>query len=575
MIPRNEYPRPQFVRENWQNLNGEWEFSFDKDTFDRRILVPFAYQTRLSGINIQDYHDTVWYRRNFTVDEDLSGKRLILHFGAVDYECDVWINGMHVINHIGGHTSFEADITEFVKVGSNEIKVRAKDDSFDLEKPRGKQYWGERPQSIFYTRTTGIWQTVWLETVNENHLARVWLTPDLDNFSVEIEYELNGNGAAELETTLFAGGEEIAKHIVASAGNKGVFTIDIAQQGNKKWNFNEDLMWSPERPNLIDILFRVIHDGKVTDTVKSYFGMRKVSIENGIFMLNNRPYYQKLLLDQGYWEESLLTAPNDEAFITDIRLAKEMGFNGVRKHQKIEDPRFLYHADKMGFIVWGEIPAAYKYSRKYVQRITNEWIEEIFRDYNHPCILVWTPLNESWGVPNIMNKKNEQSHSAAMVYIAKSLDKTRPVISNDGWEHTCTDILTIHDYEPRKQVLKDRYKSLESILEAMPAGRKMFAQNWEYQNQPIMITEFGGISYQKSNWEGWGYSNATSDDDFAKRYHEVVSAILESPLIQGFCYTQIADVEQEINGLLTYDRKPKIDPSIIRAINNGTWNPEK
>ncbi|NLU52191.1 MAG: glycoside hydrolase family 2 [Clostridiaceae bacterium] len=574
MIPRNEYPRPQFVRENWTNLNGEWEFSFDNDTFDKRIIVPFAYQTRLSGINIQDYHDTVWYRRNFNVDEDLSGKRLILHFGAVDYECDVWINGEHVTNHVGGHTSFEADITEFVKIGSNEIKVRAKDDSFDLEMPRGKQYWGERSKSIFYTRTTGIWQTVWLETVNENHLARVWMTPDFDNFAVEIEYELNGDGEAELETTLFANGEEIARHIVASAGKNGGFTINVAQRGNKNWEFNEDLVWTPERPNLIDVVFKVIHGGKVTDTVKSYFGMRKVSIEGGRFMLNNRPYYQKLLLDQGYWEESLLTAPNDEAFVTDIRLAKEMGFNGVRKHQKIEDPRFLYHADKMGFIVWAEFPAAYKYSRKYVRRITDEWIEEIFRDYNHPCILVWTPLNESWGVPNIMNKKDEQSHSAAMVYITKSLDGTRPVISNDGWEHTCTDILTIHDYEHRKQVLKYRYKSLESTLEAMPAGRKMFAQGWEYQGQPIMMTEFGGISYQKSDWEGWGYSNATSDDDFAKRYHAVVSAILESPLIQGFCYTQITDVEQEINGLLTYDRKPKIDPAIIRAINNGTWTPE-
>ena len=575
MITRNEYPRPQFVRENWINLNGEWEFSFDNDTFDRRIIVPFAYQTRLSGINIQDYHDIVWYRRTFNVDENLSGKRLILHFGAVDYECDVWINGTHAINHIGGHTCFQVDITEFVRVGSNEIKVRAKDDSFDLEKPRGKQYWGERSRNIFYTRTTGIWQTVWLETVNENHLARVWLTPDFDNFALEVEYELNGNLPATLETTLIAGDTELARHTTRTSENKGSFKINISQPANSRWDFNHDLIWTPERPNLIDVMFKVIYNGKVTDTVKSYFGMRKVSIENGRFMLNNLPYYQKLLLDQGYWEESLLTAPNDEAFVTDIRLAKEMGFNGVRKHQKIEDPRFFYHADKMGFLVWAEMPAAYKYSRKYVQRITHEWTEQIFRDYNHPCIIVWTPLNESWGVPEIMNNKKQQSLSAALVYLTKSLDSTRPVISNDGWEHTCSDIITIHDYEPDKQVLKEQYSDLEKIVTGLAQGRLVIAQNWEYQGQPVMMTEFGGISYQKSNWEGWGYSSATSDEDFAKRYYAVVSAILESPVIQGFCYTQITDVEQEINGLLTYDRKPKIDPSIIRAINNGTWSPEK
>lgn len=575
MIPRNEYPRPQFMRDSWQNLNGEWEFSFDDDVFDKHILVPFAYQTSLSGINIQDYHNIVWYRRNFNIDKDLSGKRLILHFGAVDYECDVWVNGMHAINHVGGHISFEADITEFVGIGGNEIKLCVRDDPFDMEKPRGKQYWGKRSKSIYYTQTTGIWQTVWLETVHENYLARVWITPDLDNHAVELEYELKGDGPAELETTLFSGGVVIAKHSVLSTGNKGAYKILIDRKTDENWNFEESLVWTPERPNLIDVLFKVICDGEVTDTVKSYFGLRKVSIVNGRFMLNNRPYYQKLLLDQGYWPKSLLTAPNDEAFVADIDLAKEMGFNGVRKHQKIEDPRFLYHADRMGFIVWGEMPAAYKYSRKYVRRITNEWMDEIFRDYNHPCIFAWTPLNESWGVPDIMNKKDEQSHSVAMVHLTKSLDQTRPVSSNDGWEHTCTDILTVHDYEPRKQVLTDRYKSVESILAAMPAARQMFAQSWNYQGQPVMVTEFGGISYRKSDWEGWGYSNAVSDEDFAKRYYAVVSSILESPIVQGFCYTQLTDVEQEINGLLTYDRKPKIDPAVIRAINNGEWTPAK
>jgi hypothetical protein len=303
--------------------------------------------------------------------------------------------------------------------------------------------------------------------------------------------------------------------------------------------------------------------------------MRKISIADGRFMLNNRPYYQKMLLDQGYWEDSLLTAPTDEDFVKDIEMSKKMGFNGVRKHQKIEDPRYLYWADKLGFLVWGEIANAYSYSRKYVGRMNHEWLEMIERDYNHPCIVAWTPLNESWGVEGIMNNKEEQAHAASLYYLTKSMDQTRPVISNDGWDHAKTDLLTIHDYEWQKEVLKERYSSLENILKTRHTGHGMFAEGWGYEGQPIIVSEFGGISYKKGNWSGWGYSNATSDEDFAERYNEVVSALLESPLVQGFVYTQITDVEQEINGLMTYDRKPKIDPEIIKQINEGQWKKDK
>jgi len=299
--------------------------------------------------------------------------------------------------------------------------------------------------------------------------------------------------------------------------------------------------------------------------------MRKVSIEDGKFMLNNRVFYQKLVLNQGYWEESLLTAPSDEAFITDIKLIKEMGFNGVRMHQKIEDPRFLYYADKMGLLVWEEMPSAYVYSHKYVKNMTTEWMDAVLRDYNHPSIVVWTPLNESWGIPHIKDNKMEQHYSAAMVYLTKSIDSTRPVVSNDGWEHTVTDLLTVHDYEASKEILLKRYKDLESLFRSLPAERPLFANGWCYTDQPILVTEFGGISYKKNHWDGWGYSNATSDDDFANRYYAVVSALLESPLVQGFCYTQLTDVEQEINGLLTYDRKPKISTEIIKKINENLW----
>ncbi|MFY9177630.1 MAG: sugar-binding domain-containing protein [Caldicoprobacterales bacterium] len=570
-IPRPEYPRPQFMREDsWLNLNGQWDFSFDTDTFDMKIMVPYAYQTKLSGIDIQDFHDVVWYRRYFDLPDHMKGKRIILHFGAVDYECDVWVNGEHVTSHIGGHVGFQVEITQVVKDKENEIIVRAKDDALDLEMPRGKQYWKEKSYGIFYTRTTGIWQTVWIEAVAHTYLHKVWMTPDLDHKALDIEYEIDGDMEGKnLKAVISLEGVDLAEYTVSEVRNRGAFRAVIDQQALVKKGFQESIQWTPENPRLFDIKFYICQQDKVIDEVHSYFGMRKVSIVDGKFMLNNRPYYQKLVLDQGYWEDSLLTAPNDEAFITDICLAKEMGFNGARKHQKIEDPRYLYWADKLGFLVWGEIAANYVYSRRGVRRLTNEWLEEVFRDYNHPCIVAWTPFNESWGVPNILIKKDEQSFNAALVYLTKALDQSRPVISNDGWEHTCTDLLTIHDYCPDKEVLKKRFESLESILDCMPAGKRMFAQGWKYEGQPILVTEFGGISYKKGDWEGWGYSSADSDEDYAKRYYEVVSAILESELIQGFCYTQLTDVEQEINGLLTYDRKPKIDPKIIREINEG------
>lgn len=570
-MPRPEYPRPQFVRDGWMNLNGEWEFSFDTDVFDRKIMVPFAFQTRCSGINVQEFHETVWYRRSFNLPEEMAGKRIMLHFGAVDYSCEVWVNGRFMGNHQGGHISFEMEITGVVQLEDNEIRLKVQDDSADLEMPRGKQFWEERSSGIFYTGTTGIWQTVWIEAVASTYLKRVYMTPDLDNMSVKMEYEMNGEQKANLEVLVSFAGTLLTRHVISDIRKSGFFSLGLDQQGILKWHFAEEMTWTPERPRLFDVVFKVLSDGMVTDEVSSYFGMRKVSVSNGTFLLNNRPYYQKLLLDQGYWEESLLTAPDDEAFITDIRLAKEMGFNGVRKHQKIEDPRYLYHADKMGFLVWGEICAAYVYSRRYIQRITDEWMAAVCRDYNHPSIVAWTPLNESWGIIEVMNRKDEQSHSAAMVHLTRSLDQSRVVISNDGWEHTDTDLLTIHDYEPDNQVLKDRYSTMDSILSSMPAGRSMFSRGWEYKGQPVLVTEFGGISYQQGRWEGWGYSSAVSDEDYANRYHAVVSAMLESPLVQGFCYTQLTDVEQEINGILTYDRKPKIDLRIIREINEGTW----
>lgn len=571
-IPRGEYPRPQFVRESWMSLNGEWDFSFGTDDFDRKIIVPYVYQSSRSGIGLNDVCDVVWYRKRFELPREMKGKRILLHFGAVDYLCQVWVNGQHQITHEGGHISFEMEITKALLEEENVITVMVQDRVEDLEMPRGKQFWKEESEGIFYTRTTGIWQSVWLEAVNEGYLDHVFITPDLDHMRAEFQYEIRGVRHAQLKTQISFEGCEMASLTVEAEREEGSFSVLLDQQILKNWNFQEELAWTPENPRLFDVTFTLLLNGEEIDKAVSYFGMRKISVENGRFLLNNRPYFQKLLLDQGYWRESLLTAPEDEDFVKDIELAKSMGFNGVRKHQKIEDPRFLYHADKMGFLVWGEIAAAYVYSRKYVRRITTEWIDEILRDYNHPCIVVWTPLNESWGVPNIKDNQEQQSHSAAMMYLTKSLDTTRPVISNDGWEHTCTDLLTIHDYEWRREVLEDRYSNLENILKLCTGGRPLFANGWEYKGQPILITEFGGISYKKDETEGWGYSNAVSDEDFVRRYNNVIAPLLTSPYVQGFCYTELTDVEHEINGLLTYDREPKVSVNIIREINEGKWS---
>jgi beta-galactosidase/beta-glucuronidase len=326
--------------------------------------------------------------------------------------------------------------------------------------------------------------------------------------------------------------------------------------------------WTPEKPNLFDVSFELWNADEVVDRVQSYFGLRKISVEEGNVCLNNRPYYMKLVLDQGYFPDGIMTPPSDDAFKQDVELTKAMGFNGARKHQKVEDPRYLYWCDRLGLLVWAEMANAIAYSEEYVRRISLEWQEVMDRDYNHPCIVAWVPLNESWGVPNLLFDKHQQQHALSMYHLTKSLDTTRLVIPNDGWEHVITDICTIHDYESRKEVLEKRYSSLE-VIGAKPAGRWIHVPGFPYQGAPIQVTEYGGISFQKSDSQGWGYSSAENEEDFMERYMAVTHPLLESPVVQGFCYTQLTDVEQEINGLLTYDRKPKIPLEVIKQINEG------
>lgn len=569
-ILRGEYPRPQFVRREWMPLNGKWDFSFDEERYDKTITVPFAYQAPLSGIGEKAFHSTVWYRRSFAVPAAWQGKRVLLHFGAVDYECEVWVNGTHAARHLGGQVGFSADITDALLPGENTLRVRAEDDHALLDIPRGKQFWKENSESIFYTATTGIWQSVWLEPVAPAHMEQVRITPLYDQKAVRFEYQLAGSAAgAVLEAEISFEGRPAAAAAVTANSPQGAFSVSLEETALGVWNAGEELVWTPETPRLFDVKFRLLQGGRPVDEAASYFGMRKVSVENGRFLLNNRPYYQRLLLDQGYWPGGLLTAPSDEAFITDIKLAKAMGFNGVRKHQKVEDPRFLYHADRMGLLVWGEIGSGYTYSNRLAGRLMEEWVQAVQRDYNHPCIVAWTPLNESWGVQEIAHSPCQQQFCRAMAAMTKALDATRPVSDNDGWEHVCGDLLTIHDYEAREEVLAARYASAAAALASQPAARPLYVPGSGCGGEPILVSEFGGISFAKCGEEGWGYSSAQNEEDFLRRYEAVVRPLLASPCVQGFCYTQLTDVEQEINGLLTYDRQPKAALEKIRRITCG------
>lgn len=589
MTVRNEYPRPQFVRNEWNNLNGEWDFAFDdKDCgitekwyeagveFDRKITVPFVYQCSLSGVGQKKSHCIVWYKKQFQQPTVGREERLVLHFGAVDYFASVYLNGQLVAEHAGGHTPFSVDITPYLAEGTQNLAVRVYD-PYDEEIPRGKQFWKSTPKGIWYTNSTGIWQTVWMEKISSKHIHDVKFTPIFDEGKVAVVCE--GHCVTPGDLLCF----EITyqnERVVSGSLNWDTdileWDVDVVQRKIFHTNFHDaGRAWSPEHPNLFDVCLQLKNaSGEITDEVRTYFGFRKIHTENGIVYLNNKPFYQRLVLDQGYWKNGLLTAPTDEAFQQDILAAKEMGFQGCRKHQKMEDPRFLYWADKLGYIVWGECASAPVFSQKSVNRLMQEWEEIVQRDYNHPCILVWVPLNESWGIPYIHSNRMQQHFSQMMYHYLHAVDQTRLVISNDGWEATETDICAIHNYmhgeadeKEKYQIFKETLSTRENLLSMPPAHWDIYAKGFANQGEPVMLTEFGGIGYEASDEKGWGYTSVKNEEEFILEYRRVLDAVFASKGLWGFCYTQLYDVEQEINGLLTYDRKPKCDLEQICEIN--------
>src|SRR5581483_742542 len=547
-VPRSEHPNPIFARADWQTLNGPWEFEFDDKEqgiaerwfaggrrFAKTIQVPYAFQSRLSGIADTAFHDVVWYRRAVQIPDGFRrGRRVVLHFGAVDYEATVWVNGDQAGSHRGGHVAFALDITDYLKAGDNVIVVRAWDPSTDRTLPRGKQYWRPKSETIWYTRTTGIWQPVWLEAVDAVHVSRLRVTPDVDQSQVGVEAVLSRTVPdLKLRTTIRLSNNLQAQSEVACTQTRPTAILKLSGQQ----------LWSPERPTLYDLTVDLVGaDGRVLDRVESYFGQRKVGVHDGKIYLNNSPYYLKLVLDQGYWPESLLTPPSDEAIQYDIRMTKAFGLNGARKHQKVEDPRWLYWADKMGLIVWGEMANAQDYSDEYVSRFTDEWQQIIARDYNHPSIIVWVPINESWGVRDILTSRAQQEHAKTMYHLIRSLDQTRLVIDNDGWEHTdATDLFALHDYARTGEEMAAKYKHLETDRSRIPRnGKEALAFGYQYNGTPILMTEFGGIAYRIGTPVApneWGYSGIEpTREAMLSRLDGLVRALRANPVFAGYCY---------------------------------------
>lgn len=581
------HPRPQLTRSEWTDLSGPWRFGFDDadeglrdgwhttGDLDREILVPFPPESPASGIGDTAHHRVSWYSRRFGAAElaaagHTEGRRLILHFGAVDYRCRVWVDGQQVGAHEGGHTPFRFDVTDALgPTAEHTVVVRVEDDPHDIGQPRGKQDWREQPHVIWYHRTSGIWQPVWLEAVPEVATTAIrWSTdPRRGVVTADVELSRVPTAPTPLRIELTYEGRTLGTVETLVSDDEATVVIPVAELLNGQ--AYEELLWSPEHPRLVDAAVAV-----GDDRAASYLGIRTAHVARRRFFLNDRPYYVRSVLSQGYWPETHLAAPSPQALRDEVQLIKDLGFTAARVHQKFEDPRFLYWADRLGLLVWGEAPASFTFSPTTVDRTVREWLDIVRRDYSHPSIVTWVPLNESWGVQHIAHDSRMREFARALVSLTKALDPTRPVVSNDGWEQVDTDIVAIHDYDADPERMAARYAThadVEKLIDGVgPAGRVLILDG-DVSEAPVMLTEFGGISYDgEAEPDAWGYSAAVSQDDFDARLLGLMRAVHASEALAGFCYTQLTDTLQETNGLLRPDRTPKLPLERLRAIMTGT-----
>ncbi len=562
MIYRTEHPRPGFRRDNWENLNGKWDFAIDHgdsgearkwyatdapaDAFDKVIEVPFCPESRLSGVEYKDFMSAVWYRRTVTVTaEDLQGI-VTLQFGAVDWFCKVWVNGEAAGEHAGGYVSFAFDITKYLKPGENLLVVRARDNTRNPMIPRGKQSEEFYSHGCDYTRTTGIWQTVWLEKKPKNYIDDITLTPVVETASVMLRAIVCGQ--ENLSVTVKYDGREMACAALQNVSGDVTLCLPL----------KEAHLWEIGAGRLYDVELRY-----GDDVVNSYFGLRKIEYRDKKFYLNGKSVYQRLVLDQGFYPDGVYTAPSDDELLADVKRSQAMGFNGARLHEKVFEERFLYHCDTEGYIVWGEYPNwGLDHTRpEAVHPILSEWLCEIKRDKNHPSIVGWCPYNETW---DKCGTRQCDDVLASVFYATKAADPTRPCIDTSGNYHVgqLTDIYDVHEYEQNVEKMTEIFRELAEC----GAHKDKFAPRQNYLgDKPFFVSEYGGIRW--SNKDGWGYGEAPkSEDEFLTRLEGLTNVLLDNPNIFAYCYTQLTDVEQEQNGLYTYDRKAKFPPEVIAKI---------
>lgn len=571
-MPRPEYPRPQFVREDWVNLNGTWSYEFDfsrsgmdrrlfeSDGFDGSITVPFAPQSELSGVGFKDFIPEMWYHRTISVPDGWAGKRIILHFGAVDYIASIYIDGKIAGRHWGGSSSFDVDITRLVNPGQeHDLVVRVEDDERSGQYAKGKQCGRYDTFGCEYTRTTGIWQTVWMEPVPMTGLKDAYIVPDLDQSRFMVEPSYYGLEAGQQLRVKILDGDKVVSQKTVPASSQS--SVDLPVKKVKTW--------SPESPFLYNVELEVLSaDGTVTDKVLSYAGMRKVHIVGNRIFLNNEPVYLRLVLDQGFYPDGVWTAPSDEALKHDIELSMAAGFNGARLHQKVFEPRFHYWADKLGYLTWGESASwgANINNPLSARNFLTEWEETVVRDRNHPSIIMWTPFNETWEHPEDREAAREACRMVSDVYeLTKNLDY-RPCHDVSGNYHVVTDVFSVHQYMQNPDDLKAWLAPVDGHVRQTDLEHREV----EYDGQPYLVDEYGGIKWvdgQEYSEISWGYGDAPKTlEEFYERLEALTDVILGYGHICGYCYTQLTDVEQEQNGIYNYDRTPKFDMEKIRAV---------
>ena len=567
-IPRPEYPRPQMVRDKWLNLNGPWEFEFDPGlsgierglfqagSLRQEIQVPFCPESDLSGIGDIDFHPGVWYCREVSVPRDWPGERVLLHVGAVDHNARVWVNGREAGEHRGGYTPFTLDVTSLLRRGANVLTIHAQDDTRSPWVAAGKQCPDYHSRRCHYTRTTGIWQTVWLEPVPETYIESLRLTPHLEGGQVIVEVRVGGRvSRGILQAQAFLEGKAVGEVEAPFAGQRAAAVLPLRVVEP----------WGPGHPTLYDLRLTLSTQDGSRDVVTSYFGLRSVALSERAILFNGRPLFQRLVLDQGFYPNGIYTAPTDDALRNDVVISQELGFNGARLHQKVFEPRFLYWADRLGYLVWGEFPSwgLDVSDPRALTVVLPQWLAALRRDYNHPAIVGWCPFNET-------QRDQDPQVIQSVYHVTKAFDPTRPVIDTSGYQHVETDIYDVHTYEQDPEVFAGLFASFAEGGEPFQRRPDLDAP---YAGQPYFVSEYGGIWWNpgQDGDKAWGYGGVQArprtQEEFLARYRALTEALLRHPRICAFCYTQLYDIEQEVNGLYAYHRRPKFESLRIREIN--------